>query len=49
VVGVEAQITIVSEQTACLPPFILETYYILFESGDIMNNENNNRIEYEQQ
>lgn len=49
VVGVEAQITIVSEQTACLPPFIEETYYLLFESGAIMNDENNNRIEYEQQ
>ena len=49
VIGVEAQITIVSEQTACLPPFIAETYYILFESGDVMNDENNNRMEYEQQ
>ena len=49
VVGVEAQITIVSEQTACLPPFILETYYILFQSGQIMNDENDNRMEYEQQ
>lgn len=49
VVGVEASITIVSEQTACLPPFIEETYYILFESGAVMNDENNNRMEYEQQ
>jgi len=49
VVGVEAQITIVSEQTACLPPFIEESYYILFESGLIMNDENNNGLEYEQQ
>lgn len=49
VCGIEAQIVIVSEQTACLPPSILETYYLLFESGDIMNDENNNRIEYEQQ
>ena len=47
VCGVEATITIVSEQTACIPPFILESYYLLFESGDIMNDENNNRIEYE--
>ena len=49
VCGVEAQITIVSEQSACLPPFIAESYYILFESGDIMNDENSNRMEYEQQ
>ena len=49
VVGVEATITIVSEQTACLPPFIEETYYLLFESGAIMNDQSNNRIEYEQQ
>ena len=49
VVGVEAQITIVSEQSACLPPFIEETFYILFESGLIMNDENNNGLEYEQQ
>jgi hypothetical protein len=49
VVGVEAQITIVSEQTACLPPFIQETFYILFEAGQIMNDENNNPLEYEQQ
>ena len=46
-VGVEATITIVSEQTACIPPYILEQYYLLFESGNIMNNENDNRIEYE--
>jgi aryl-phospho-beta-D-glucosidase BglC (GH1 family) len=49
VVGVEAQITIVSEQTACLPPHIVESYYLLFESGAIMNDENDNRMEYEQQ
>ena len=47
VCGVEASITIVSEQTACIPPYILESYYLLFESGNIMNDENNNRIEYE--
>lgn len=49
VVGVEAQITIVSEQSACLPPFIVETFFILYESGNIMNDENNNGLEYEQQ
>lgn len=49
VVGVEATITIVSEQTACLPPHIIETYNLLFESGLIMNDENNNGLEYQQQ
>jgi nitric oxide reductase activation protein len=49
VVGVEASITIVSEQSACLPPFIEQTYYILFESGFAMDTENNDNVEYEQQ
>jgi len=49
VVGMEAQITIVSEQSACLPPFIEETFYLLYQSGNIMNDQSNNRIEYEQQ
>lgn len=49
VVGMEAQITIVSEQSACLPPFIEETFYLLYQSGIIMNDQSNNRIEYEQQ
>jgi hypothetical protein len=49
VVGVEAQITIVSEQTACLPPHIIESFFLLYENGDVINNENNDSLEYEQQ
>jgi hypothetical protein len=49
VVGVEAQITIVCEQTACIPPYIAEQYFILFESGDIMESEAGDLIQYEQQ
>jgi hypothetical protein len=47
VVGVEAQITIVSLQTACIPPFIEEAYYILFESGDIAETEGGDLLQYE--
>lgn len=49
VVGMEAQITIVSEQSACLPPFIEETFFLLYQSGIRMNDQSNNRMEYEQQ
>jgi hypothetical protein len=49
VCGVEATITIVAEQSACIPPFILESFYLLFESGNIANTENNESLEYEQQ
>lgn len=49
VVGMEAQITIVSEQSACLPPFIEETFFLLYQSGIRMNDQANNRMEYEQQ
>jgi hypothetical protein len=49
VAGVEATITITSLQTACIPPFIQEQFYLLFENGGIFNSENGNQILYQQQ
>jgi hypothetical protein len=49
VCGVEATITITIEQTACIPPFIQEQFYLLFENGGIFNSENGDQILYQQQ
>lgn len=49
VAGVEANISIVVDGTACIPPYIAQEYFILYESGDIMTTENNDGVKYEQQ
>jgi hypothetical protein len=49
VCGVEATITITIEQTACIPPFIQEQFYLLFENGGIFTSENGDQILYQQQ
>jgi len=49
VCGVEATITITAEQTACIPAFIQEQFYLLFENGAIFTSENNDQILYQQQ
>ena len=49
VCGVEATITITAEQTACIPAFIQEQFFLLFQNGSIFTSENGNQILYQQQ
>jgi hypothetical protein len=46
VVGIEATITIRVEQTACIPDFILENGFLLYENGNTMTSQDCEVVSY---